>query len=380
MSDTRFHWRAGCVGAAAFTILISACGGGNGTKSDRTTNAPPAGSAAITTDNAVTVMREASASMMAIHMLGGLGGGMVSSAASGRSDAPRMMIAEVGLESMRQLNALQNDPLVTLAALQGLPKALRSLDPVNCPDGGAITRSWDDINNDNKVNSGDTFTFTFDNCVRGMSTRTGAISVSNFTLTGDPVANQTQPWQFTGELTLQDVAMTAADMNSTANGTLALDWRVGTQMMEEATARTVGPVTVIEGSQTFTYTDLVVTMSMDMSAGTMDSRMTADGKVNVAGLGDLELKTNTPMEMQQGAMQPADGSVSVTMGGSRVTATTLSPTAVELRVDPNGDGSVINVVNSNWDEIHPMPNMGPGSPGNGTNNGGAGGGMMPRTP
>lgn len=382
MSEKPFCWRAGCIGAAAFTVLVGACGGGNGTRMDRTNNAPPSGSAAITTDNAVAVMGEASASMMAIHMLGGLGGGMVSSAASGKSDPPRMMTASaVGIDTVRELSAMQNDPRVTLAALQSVPKALKSLDPVSCPDGGAITRTWDDINNDNKVNSGDTITLVFDSCVRGMSTRTGSISVSNFTLTGDPVANPTQPWQFAGELTLQDVAMTAADMNSRANGTLALDWRVGTQMMEQATARTVGPVTVAEGSRTFTYNDVIVTMSMDMSTGAMVSRMTADGNVNVTGLGDLELKTNTPMEMQQGGMQPASGSVTVTMGGSRVTATTVSPTAVELSVDSNGDGSVINVVNSSWDEIHPMPDMAPGSRGNGTKNGGAaGGGMMPRTP
>lgn len=377
MSEQRIVWRAHGASAAALAIFLGACGGGgdDGSPSARTPNTPPAGSAAITTDNAVTVMRGASQSMMAIHMLGGLGGGVVSGAASGRSDAPRTMAAEVAAETIRQLAASQNDPRVALTGMQTAPRALRTLDPVNCPDGGTITRSWDDVNNDNRVNSGDTFTFAFDNCVRGMMTRTGSIAVSNFTLTGDPVVNPTQPWRFTGELALRDVAVTGDEINSRANGTLALDWRVGTQMMEQATVRTVGPVTVVDESQTFTYTDFVATMNMDMSSSTMDTRMTADGKINVAGVGDLVLTTNTPMVMGMGGMQPTDGAVTVVMGRSRVTATTLSPTAVELRVDPNGDGTVIDTMNSSWDEIHAMPDMGSGGPG-----GTGGGGMMPRGP
>lgn len=378
MSNQRLVWEVRGASAAILALLLGACGGGDddGSPSDRAANTPPAGSAAITTDNAITVMRGASQSMMAIHMLGGLGGGMVSGAVSGRSDMPRMMVVDAGMESIRQLGALQNDPRVTLTGLESVPRAIRTLDPVNCPEGGSITRNWDDINNDNKVNSGDNFTFTFDNCVRGMFTRTGSISVSNFTLTGDPVTNPTQPWQFTGELLLRDVAMAGADINTRANGTLAMDWRVGPQMMDQATVRTVGPVTIVDESQTFTYTDFVATMNMDMSSSAMDTRMTADGKINVAGVGDLVLATNTPMVMPTEAMQPTEGAVTVVMGRSRLTATTLSPTAVELRVDPNGDGTVINTMNSSWDEIHAMPDMGPGGPGGGQ----SGGGMMPRTP
>jgi len=377
MSDNQSAWRVGYVAAAGLALVLGACGGGDGSRTAQPANTPPAGSAAITTDNAVTVMRGASESMMAIHMLGGLGGAMVSGAASGRSDAPRIMAAGAGLEAIRQVSALQNDPLVTLTGLQSMPKALRTLSPVNCPEGGAITRSWDDVNNDNKVNSGDNLTFVFNDCVRGMGTRNGTISVSKFTLTGDPIANPSQPWQFTGELALSNLTMSAPDMNSSANGTLALEWGVGTQMMDQATLRTVGPVTVVEGTETFTYTDFVVTMRMDMSVSTMDTSMTADGSVNVTGVGDLVLATKSPMIMRMGEMQPAGGSVTVAMGRSRVTATTLSPTAVELRVDPNGDGTVINTLDSSWAEIHTMPR----GPGSGPNMGGAGSGtMMPGTP
>jgi hypothetical protein len=351
--------------AASLAALLAACGGGSGstTKPTDTNNGPPPGSSApITADNALNVVRSASEALMAAHMLSGMSTGMISSSASGNATPPRIMSTAVAPDIWQQLADAQADPLTQLAAMQTTPRALVDIPSIPCADGGAILRQWDDVNADTKVDTGDNFTFTFNNCIRNGATRSGSIAVTRFNLTGDPTNNPGIPWTFTATATLNNLSTVRSDGTTTASGTLALTWRSGTTMMEQATM-SADELKVTTPTQSFNFSSTSMNMAMDMSTTPMSTGMQMDTSVTVSDIGALHIQTVQPMLVKQGDIHPSAGAMRVSLGSSRVDVVTQSTTSVVLQIDGNSDGSVDATVNSSWDAIHNMHGNMPGGTG-----------------
>jgi hypothetical protein len=323
------------VPAACLAAALSACGGGGGGGSATAAAEPVAISAA----NASTVAGQAYG---AVSGLEGTGGADIVNTLTGavvQTDAPRIDVIDVIVSQVRNINPeliAGQVPVVTGAVVT---------DGGPCTNGGSISISLNDLNNDLQLSTGESVTMTFSACNEGGFVMNGSFSINNVTITGD-VFNSVPPYSL--QLTVQANGFTATENGQAVgmNGGLTLSQSTP-DGLSFTSSISGSSLQLTESGITVTMTNFQINATHDDGTGayTFD----ADATVSSSTMGgSVTIVTDVPFQ----GIEPGDpsvGELTVTgANGTSVRLIALDPVNVRLQIDFDGNPGVDSTVDTTW--------------------------------
>jgi hypothetical protein len=309
------------VSILALLMTLTACGGSSGGGAAPPPPPPPVNTATlpITVDNAQDITES---------VLGAV-----------TSSADLIDIADViGL------------PIVGSANQDFAKPALRDvITQVIACDTGDMTTTWNDVDNDLQLSTGDSFDTQFAMCFFQDSgvTIDGTSTVQNVVVTGDP-ANQVVPWSLVATFGFIDLTATDAIDTVTINGDLDLEMSsddnvvinvsLGSALLE------VDANGVVESLSDYLMTQ-VINRNLQVDLIGADGVYTSDilqGSVTFETLEDF---------MVIGDDNPSSGQLLISDSSSSVLVTVLDNLNVELGIDLDLDGTIDQTLVVTWAEF-----------------------------
>ena len=309
------------VSILALLMTLTACGGSSGGGAAPPPPPPPVNTATlpITVDNAQDITES---------VLGAV-----------TSSADLIDIADViGL------------PIVGSANQDFAKPALRDvITQVTACDTGDMTTTWNDVDNDLQLSTGDSFDTQFAMCFLQDSgvTIDGTSTVQNVVVTGDP-ANQVVPWSLVATFGFIDLTATDAIDTVTINGDLDLEMSsddnvvinvsLGSALLE------VDANGVVESLSDYLMTQ-VINRNLQVDLIGADGVYTSDilqGSVTFETLEDF---------MVIGDDNPSSGQLLISDSSSSVLVTVLDNLNVELGIDLDLDGTIDQTLVVTWADL-----------------------------
>ena len=320
--------------AAVSTLALLAACGGSGDPTSHTGDGPVAISAANQSGVARATVN------------GGLSVALVQNAAGSSGSAPGTLAAADGMLRRALGDAAARRKAIASASAH---PAGTSTDTANCVVGGTITTTWNDHDNDGLLSNGDVLTASFQQCRQSSSLSFNGSLV--ITLTGTPSA-----MSFKADAAFQNVTVVYGGVTATIKGGVALD-EVDTDTISSLTF-TVGNGGLEETVSSTSYSDSIVfdsgtVVASSYLAGT--SSVTLNGSFFAQSIGgSVTIATQQPLYQQASDAYPSGGQVLVTgAGGSKLLATVLDATQVQLQLDANGDGTYETTSTVAWSTLLP---------------------------
>lgn len=318
---------------ACMLALLGACGGSDDPKSSAGN-----GPVAISSANQSDVARAS--------VNGGLSVALVQNAAGSSTVAPGSMLAadrvlqHVLGEAMTRRKGIASasaHPAGTTSSVQA------------CAVSGTIATTWNDHDGDTLLSNGDVLTADFAQCHQSSTLSFNGTLV--ITLTGTPSA-----MAFKADAVFQNVTVVHGGVSSTLKGTVSLD-EVDTDTISSTTF-TVGSGGLEETVSSPSYTDAIVfnagtVVSSSYLAGT--SSLTLNGSFSAQSIGgSVTISTPQPLYQRTGDAFPSSGQVLIAgAGGSKLLASVLDSSQVQLQVDANGDGTYDSTTTVAWSALLP---------------------------
>jgi len=219
-----------------------------------------------------------------------------------------------------------------------------------CATGGG-TIDWDDADGDNAFSTGDTFTFTFDNCavqdLSSLLTYSGQMTMTQFNLTGDPQGDPSSGWQMSANFGFNDLSVTEGAKNRVYNGGFAFS-SASPQGVIETITITGQSLAGVANNATDTLKNFSVTEVNDRAVTFTYTDLKVDATLDSAAYGTLTVKTVTPFS-GAASFNPSSGAMLITASDkSSVKMTVDSAVNITLVVDANGDGVTDSTHNTVW--------------------------------
>lgn len=242
----------------------------------------------------------------------------------------------------------------TLAAQRGqypssvLTGVVTKMDNGQCSSGSG-TIEWDDKDGDQRFSSGDTFVFTFNNCgvegIAGNLVYDNRMSLTQFTLDGDPQNDPSNGWKMGALFTLDNLSVTEGPATRVYNGAFNFS-SVTPDGVRETIDITGQSLTGTANNAQDVLKDFTLNEQDDRAAFTYS--FTADGTLDSARYGVLTVKTQSRFSGTS-PFDPSAGTLLVTASdNSSVRMVVDSSTAITVQIDSNGDGTFDTTQDTAW--------------------------------
>jgi hypothetical protein len=241
-----------------------------------------------------------------------------------------------------------------------LAKALAAVvltETVLC-DTGEATVTWNDVDNDLVISTGDTFDVLFVMCFFADTGTTldGATSLTDMIVTGDSV-NQIAPWRLETTIGFDNLAGTDAAGTVNLDGSLDLDLGSSDNVIVDLS---IGTASLTARESFFDYdtlTDYVLIATFDLNALTEIIRTSgtlakpylpgpdlffAEGTVTFETLQDFTVIVDD---------NPSAGQLLISDSSSSVLVTVLDNINVQLEIDLELDGTIDQTIVVPWSEL-----------------------------
>ena len=237
------------------------------------------------------------------------------------------------------------------SANQGFTKpALRDVvTQVTACDTGDVTTTWNDVDNNLQVSTGDTFDTQFASCFFQDSgvTINGTSTVQNVVVTGDP-ANQVVPWSLVATFGFIDLTATDAIDTVTINGDLDLEISSDDNIVIDASVASALLEVDVDGVSE-SLSDYLMTQVINQNLQVQF--IGADGVYNSDILqGSVTFETLEDF-MAIGDDNPSSGQLLISDSSSSVLVTVLDNLNVELGIDLDLDGTIDQTIVVTWAEL-----------------------------
>ena len=328
--------------AAGLGALLAGCGGGGGGSGGGT--AVPSGAVTLTSDNAQQAAGDAADANEGAVGGGGAGTtlftGVVTQDSGGGTSVAELIRAQV----------LRLDRLSGQVAL---PLATGAVTTVNdtCSGGGSFSATWDDADNDGEFSSGDSFTVTFSGCVEDGATLDGGMSLTGFTLTGDP--SVVAPWSLGADVGFDNLSISEGGTSASIDGDVSLTAdtpdgvAISSRLSGSSLTLAIAGKSLTLSSFTFDYTEDLNTLAFSLSvSGTLQS---------TALNGSVTLSTPTLFTGIDINTFPTAGTLQIDgASNSRVSLTATGGDSVQLDIDNEGDGIIDDTQFTTWTALEAL--------------------------
>jgi hypothetical protein len=214
---------------------------------------------------------------------------------------------------------------------------------------GSISLSWNDADDDGEFSSGDSFSITFNNCVEMDATFNGSLTMSGFTISGDP--NVDIAWSMAATFTF--TALTINDGGDSARVDGGMSFSIATLDSDDFEVELSGnSLAYREGTHTTTLRNFIFNYMEEISSGLYS--LEYSGTVDIGSLsGRVSFETTTPFTGSDILDSwPSAGTLLITgANASTVTLEALGGDNVRLSIDSNGDSIVDEVIDTTWTEL-----------------------------
>lgn len=313
--------------------VLAACGGGSGGGSDAGTSAEPVAISSANAPQVAGAAYNASASLEGA----GLGGAGFLTGAVTDTGADGIDMVEVIVDQLRASRtwfADQQAALVTGAVVTVTE---------NCTDGGSLSFTLNDADDNQDLSTGDSVSATFNSCSEGGSVLNGVLSINNIVITGD-----TQAAPYSLQLTIQANNFSVTETGETAsiNGALTLGQSTGDGVSFSSSISGTS-IALTQNGGGATLSAFQLNSTEDISSAAYSFNMNATVSSPDIG-GAVTIVTDTTFQ----GVDPADpyaGQATITgANNSSVTLIALDEINVRLLVDENGDGTTDATIDTTW--------------------------------
>jgi hypothetical protein len=321
--------------------LLAACGGGGG-------GGGGGGDSVTTSSNPVTISASnapdvAAASYKTTAGLEGGGGGAtgfltgaVAQTNPGGIDLVDVLISQV--KEVPQLASAEATATLTGAVIS---------QTVDCFNGGSISFSFDDANNDQQLSNGESLSFTANNCTEDGMVMNGSVSVSNITVSGDPVTALPYSMQFS--MQVNNFSVTEGAESVALNGGMTLS-EASSDGILFTRSISGNSIQVTEGGVTASLSNFSIAASENEN--TLAFTLDLNATVNSSELGgSVTMVTDTVFE-GFALDYPSVGQATITgANNTSVTLIALDSVNVRLQIDADGDAVAETIVDTTWDAL-----------------------------
>ena len=216
-------------------------------------------------------------------------------------------------------------------------------------DTGEATVTWNDVDNNLEMSTGDTFDVLFNMCFFADTGATldGATSLTNMIVTGDPV-NQIPPWRLATTFGFDNLSETGGADPVTVGGSLDIDLRSDDNVVVNLSIGTAS-LSAQQSGNTETLTDFVLTATFDLNAVT--EAVSTSGTLTSSLLeGTVTFETLQEFVVI-GDDNPSAGQLLINDSSSSVLVTVLDNINVQLEVDLDLDGTIDQTIVVPWSEL-----------------------------
>jgi len=216
-------------------------------------------------------------------------------------------------------------------------------------DTGEMTATWNDVDNDLELSTGDTFDIQFDMCFFQDSGATinGTSTVDNLVVTGDP-SSQVVPWGLAATFGYIDLTATDAFNTVTINGDLDLDMSSDDNVIIDASVGTA-LLSVDADGVVESLADYLLTQVIDQNA--LTQAIDADGTFVSDILEGSVVFTTLESFFVIGEDNPSSGVLLINDLSSSVLVTVLDNLNVQLEIDLDLDGTIDQTIIVTWAEL-----------------------------
>lgn len=216
-------------------------------------------------------------------------------------------------------------------------------------DMGEATVTWDDVDNNLVISTGDTFDVLFSMCFFADTGTTldGAASLTNIIVMGDPV-NQIAPWRLATTIGFDNLSGTDADGTVILVGSLDLDLSSDDNVVVDLSMGTAS-LSAQQSGVTETLTDYMLAATFDLN--TLTEVINTNGTLTSTLLeGTVTFETLQEFTVI-GDDYPSAGQMLNSDSSSSVLVTVLDNISVQLEVDLDLDGTVDETIVVTWAEL-----------------------------
>ena len=330
--------------AAVSAVVLSACGGGGGGDSGSNNGAGDvSGTAVITSSNYVSVAQQAVTS--ATFMVNGAS--LITGAQT--ADPQRALAHEALQQALRLRQWFTQAPA---AVVGGATQSQTE----NCDGGGTLTASLNDLNGNQDLDSGDSATLQFSNCVELGVTINGGMQLNATQVSGN----------FDSDVYSATVAVTFNNLSVGVGSGASVTGSGKMTIGISATGANASQLTI--DAPSFTESGSVggtsVSLSMtgyrlsvvtQTSGGNVTTSSSIDGSLSTSTLGSqqIQITTLSPLTTVAGQSYPSSGQMLVKGGkGSQVMVTVQSGGMVQIQLDADGDGSFETSTTQSWSSLN----------------------------
>lgn len=241
-------------------------------------------------------------------------------------------------------------PIVGSANQDFAKPALRDvITQVTACDTGEMTTTWNDVDNDLQLSTGDTFDTQFVMCFFQDSgvTIDGTSTVQNVVVTGDP-ANQVVPWSLAATFGFIDLIATDATDTVTINGDLDLEMSSDDNVVIDASVGSALLEVDVDGVAE-SLSDYLMTQLINQNLLLQD--VSADGVYTSDILqGSVTFETLENFRAL-GDDNPSSGQLLISDSSSSVLVTVLDNLNVQLDIDLDLDGTIDQTIVVTWADL-----------------------------
>lgn len=337
---------------ALSSTLLAACGGGGssgtagtaGTASTDSTAVAPQPStptAVLTVANQNLAAQDTSSSsfmpMLATQTL------------TGAQSTDESVLFSVVREQMDQIgnylaNAKSNNSLV--GAVETRTQA--------CPNGGSLSVTGIDADNNNMASAGDSIQITSNNCAMGAGKLTGSLGFVINSASGEFMSSN---YSAAMSITFGNFTVTTSQLSATANG--SMNFSVTANGYNSSSARITTPSLSVSGTyagvaRTRTLSNYNAAFTRSPSSSGYLTSYTLEGYLSSSSFSSqaISFTTPTPLVARNSETYPSSGVLMITgANNSKIRLTPITNAQVRQELDANGDGTYESTSNVSWNSL-----------------------------
>lgn len=319
------------------SLLLGACGGGGGGGGDSVTT-----SSSPVTISAANAPQLAAAAYESTAGLEGGGGGATSflTGAVTQTSSTNIDLVDVLISQVK--TAAQLASANASASLTGVVVS----ETMPCTS-GSISITFDDIDNNQELSTGDSMSFTANDCTEDGMVMNGSVSINNVTVSGDP-QTPLSPYSMQFGIQANNFTVTEGIESVALNGSMTMSESTSDGILFTHSI-TGSSIQVTEGGVSASLTNFNIQSTEDTLAYTLDLNATVSSP-EIGG--SVTIVTDTIFQGDSLADYPSSGQATITgANNSRVTLIAMGPNNVRLEIDEDGNGTAETFIDTTWDNL-----------------------------
>ena len=232
------------------------------------------------------------------------------------------------------------------------------IDEEFCGDGrngsGKIVVEYNDANNNDIQDRGDSVAFKLENCAFGSAVLNGQVKMTIDKATGDI---DSYPHTIAATIAYTDLMATAAGVSTTGSGTMSLSVKSQSESLRDINLHAPAySLTTVVGGQTSKQTlkNYNVALTMRESGRQIIATSSINGTLLDSNFGNqpLNIKTTQPFVRMSDQPSIEQGEIVITdHTKAKVRAKVANATTVTIELDADGNGTYETSVNKLWSEM-----------------------------